>query len=72
MTRNLKGHGEPYYAVYFQKIPLMKFCMKENVTISLETNFIESSLKPKIIISVSMLLMLIALTFFYFSANKSR
>ena len=50
----------------------MKFCMKENVTISLETNFIESSLKPKIIISVSMLLMLIALTFFYFSANKSR
>ena len=60
------------FVVFIKKIPLMKFCMKENVTISLETNFIESSLKPKIIISVSMLLMLIALTFFYFSANKSR
>ena len=56
----------------YTHIPVGKFCTRQDISTDLETNFVDYSLKYKIGISFSSSLFVLALSFFYISAMKSR
>ena len=56
----------------YTDIPVGKFCTRQDISTDLETNFVDYSLKYKIGISFSSSLFVLALSFFYISAMKSR
>ena len=47
-------------------------CTRENVTAALEADYAGYSVRPKMMVFISSALFLMALTFFYFSALRTR
>ena len=75
MSKRLVQHGhwlpEEHWA-NFMNIPKMQYCTRANITVQLETNLMDFTIRPKILIYVNTLLHYAALCFFYFSALKKR
>ena len=73
MSKRLVQHGhwlpEEHWA-NFMNIPKMQYCTRANITVQLETNLMDFTIRPKILIYVNTLLHYAALCFFYFSALK--
>ena len=53
-------------------LPMFLVCTLENVTVALEADYAGYSVRPKMMVSISSLLFLMALTFFFFSALRTR
>ena len=72
----IKRNVTLYYAYLYKSIykgaPKMLFCMKQNITAAFKDDIIGKSVKPKVLLIVTSTLITIALTYFYFSAIKSR
>ena len=47
-------------------------CTRENVSVALEADYAGYSVRPKMMVFISSALFLMALTFFYFSALRTR
>ena len=63
-----------YYFFYRSNYKDLKmvFCTKQNITLKLDTDFIGSSVKPKMMLIFTTLLFLLSSTFFWLSAIHSR
>ena len=72
----IKRNVTLYYAYLYKSIykgaPKMLFCMKQNITAAFKDDIIGKSVKPKVLLIVTSILITMALTYFYFSAIKSR
>ena len=72
----IKRNVTLYYAYLYKSIykgaPKMLFCMKQNITAAFKHDNIGKSVKPKILLIVTSILIIFALTYFYISAVKSR
>ena len=72
----IKRNVTLYYAYLYKSIykgaPKMLFCMKQNVTAALKEDYIGKSVKPKILLIGTCIIIIIALTHFFVSALKAR
>ena len=72
----IKRNVTLYYAYLYKSIykgaPKMLFCMKQNVTAALKDDYIGKSVKPKILLIGTCIIIIIALTHFFVSALKAR
>ena len=72
----IKRNVTLYYAYLYKSIykgaPKMLFCMKQNITAAFKHDNIGKSVKPKILLIVTSILIIFALTYFHISAVKSR